>query len=281
MKTLKEIFVEYKSKGLALPAFNIDSFEIYQAVEDAVRETYLPCIVQLSPSEDQFIQAERLFLLVKKAQLDGLPIYLNMDHNKDMLRLEKLVGLGFDMVHFDGSSLDYDINLNVAQKFIKDIKLKYPEIMVEVEFNKINLVNDSLSLNSLTTPEKAQEFMTATNADLLAVSIGNLHGVSTTIPEHIDLDLLQKIFDKLSLNNFITLHGGSGIGDDQISNAIKFGIVKININTDLRLKFKESLDRNLKSISTEKIYEILSPTIEEVKQIIKHKLTLFSSSNYV
>lgn len=281
MKSLKQTFIEYKSKGLALPAFNIDSFEIYQAVEDAVRETNLPCIVQLSAGEDQFIYAERLFLLVKKAQIDGLPIYLNMDHSKDMLRLEKLISLGFDMVHFDGSNLDYDTNFNVSQKFIKDIKTKFSEIMVEVEFNRINLVNDGISPNSLTDPEKALDFMTSTNADLLAVSIGNLHGVSTTIPEQIDINLLQKIFDKLPPTNFITLHGGSGISDDQISNAIKFGIVKININTDLRLKLKESLESNLKTISTEKIYDILSPAIDDLKQVIKHKLVLFSTSNHV
>lgn len=281
MRSLRETLIEYKTRGFALPAFNIDSFEVYQAVEEAVKETGLPCIVQLSSGEDQFIHAERLFILVKKAQIDGLPLYLNMDHGKDILRLEKLIGLGFDMVHFDGSNLDYDTNLNNTQKFISNIKSKYPEALVEAEFNHINLVGGNVDPSSFTDPDKAFEFMSVTKADLLAVSIGNLHGVSVDLPEKIDQNLLQKIFDKLSPDTYITLHGGSGISDDQINSAIKMGIVKININTELRLKLKESLTSNLSSIKTEKIYEILSPAIEDLKTLVKQKLILFSASNYV
>jgi len=107
MNTLRQYLDQYKSQHFAIPAFNIDCFEIYQAVEDVVAETGLPCIVQLSAGEDKFIQAERLFMLVKKARVDGLPIFLNMDHGKDLSRLEHLTSLGFDMVHFDGSNLDY------------------------------------------------------------------------------------------------------------------------------------------------------------------------------
>lgn len=103
MLSLNQLLNQYKQEKKAISAFNIDCFEIYQAIEEVVAETNLPCIVQLSPNQDQFIQAERLFLLVKKANIEGLPIYLNMDHGKDPARLEKLAKLGFDMIHFDGS----------------------------------------------------------------------------------------------------------------------------------------------------------------------------------
>jgi len=78
----KQVFTDAQTNHTALPSFNIDTFEIYQAVESVVKELNLPCLVQLSEGEDKFIQAERLFMLVKKAQTDGLPIYLNMDHGK-------------------------------------------------------------------------------------------------------------------------------------------------------------------------------------------------------
>ena len=280
MKNLRQILTEYRATGKAIPAFNIDSFEIYQAVEAAVKETGLPCIVQLSAGEDQFIQAERLFVLVKKAQIEGLPIYLNMDHGQDQIRLERLVSLGFDMIHYDGSKMDYQTNLETSQKFITSLKLHYPYTLFEVEFNKINLVESQISSDSFTDPSQALEFMTKTEADLLAVSIGNLHGVSTTIPETIDLNLLSKIRSKLPDDKFITLHGGSGISSDQISQAIKAGVVKININTDLRIAFNQSLSQTYQKDFSQKVYENFSPAVENLKNVIKSKLQLFSASNY-
>ncbi|MDD2225140.1 MAG: class II fructose-bisphosphate aldolase [Candidatus Shapirobacteria bacterium] len=280
MKTLRQLLTEYRATGKAIPAFNIDTFEIYQAVEDSVKETGLPCIVQLSTGEDKFIQAERLFVLVKKAQLDGLPIYLNMDHASDQIRLEKLISLGFDMVHFDGSKMDYSTNLETSQKFIHILKNHYPHTLFEVEFNHINLVDTEVSKNSFTDPNQAYEFMTQTSADLLAVSIGNLHGVSLKLPETIDLNLLTKIKNKIPEDRFITLHGGSGISPDQITQAIQLGVVKININTELRIAFNQSLAKIYSKEVSQKIYDNFSPAIDELKNIIKSKLLLFSTSKY-
>lgn len=274
MKTLRQILTQYKSEKRALPAFNIDTFEIFQAVENAVIETGLPCLVQLSPGEDSFIQAERLYLLARKARINGLPIYLNMDHGNNTPRLSDLVGLGFDMVHFDGSSLEYSVNIKTSQEFVTQIRSVNPDIVVEVEFNKINLVENGISPDSLTNPTQALEFVNTTRADLLAVSIGNLHGVNTTNPEKINLDLLRLISQSLS-NTFLTLHGGSGIGIDQVLSAINLGIVKININTDLRLKFKRSLGLSLANLDTEKLYRYFEPVISDVAQVAKQKLIQF------
>ena len=280
MKTLRQLLTEYRATGKAIPAFNIDTFEIYQAVEESVKETGLPCIVQLSAGEDKFIQAERLFVLVKKAQLDGLPIYLNMDHASDQVRLEKLISLGFDMVHFDGSKMDYSTNLEISQKFIHILKNHYPHTLFEVEFNHINLVDTQVSKNSFTDPNQAYEFMTQTNADLLAVSIGNLHGISLKLPETIDLNLLAKIKNKIPEDRFIALHGGSGISPDQITQAIQLGVVKININTELRISFNQSIAKIYSKEVSQKIYDNFSPAIDELKNIIKSKLLLFSTSKY-
>ena len=276
MKSLKQLFSESKTSHQAIPSFNIDSFEIFQSVVAAVTDTKLPCLVQLSANEDEFIRAENLFLLVKKANLDGLPIYLNMDHGHDLDRLKVLIKLGFDMVHFDGSYLDYQDNLSQATKFVSDIKAINPDCLVEVEFNKIELVDKGVSPESYTTASQAKEFIDATKADLLAVSIGNLHGVNTAVPEKIDLHLLKSITETLP-DTFFTLHGGSGIPLDLVQSAIDLGIVKININTDLRLKFKESLKANINQSSSEKAYDYLNPAITDVKKIIVDKLIQFQN----
>ena len=274
MTPLKDLLSNYKVEHSAMPSFNIDSFEIYQAVEAAVADTQLPCLVQLSANEDSFIQAERLFMLVKKANADGLPIYLNMDHGQDLPRLLDMVNLGFDMVHFDGSRLEYSDNLIATTNFIAEVKTINPYIVVEVEFNKINLVDKGVSPESYTSPEQAYEFMTNSHADLLAVSIGNLHGVRANLPETIDLARFQEILDQLPQTLF-TLHGGSGIQPELVASAIKMGIVKININTDLRLQFRKSLETNLQTNSSEKVYDYFTPAIKDVQTIIKHKLLAF------
>ncbi len=276
MTPLHQLFQDYKNKGFALPAFNIDSFEIYQAVEAAVADTNLPCLVQLSGNEDKFIQAERLFILVKKAQIDGLPLYLNIDHGKDLNRLQYLLELGFDMVHFDGSSLPFEENLSISKNFIDSVHKKYPEKLIEVEFNKIHLVDSNPSADSFTNPSQASHFLSETKADLLAVSIGNLHGVSTNLPENLDLELLTAISQTLPPSQLFTLHGGSGIDSPQIMEAIKLGVVKININTELRLQFRQSLERELSANKSEKIYEYFEPVIADLKTLIVNKLHQFA-----
>ncbi|HBP51626.1 MAG: Ketose-bisphosphate aldolase [Candidatus Shapirobacteria bacterium GW2011_GWE1_38_10] len=277
MIPLKQLLTDYQKKHQALPAFNIDSFEIYQAVEMAVAELSLPCIVQLSPKEDSFIHAERLLMLVKKANAEGLPIYLNMDHGVDVKRLESCLRLGFDMVHFDGSKMDYLTNQSATKYFVDKVRSTYPDALIEVEFNHINLVGTTPDSDSFTDPQKAKEFMATTGADLLAVSIGNFHGVNLSTPEHLNISLLSQIKDTLG-DTFLTLHGGSGISLDQVQSTVNLGVVKVNINTDLRLKFIESLRHQLTLQNSEKIYEYLDPVVSDVKEVIKQKLISLSQN---
>ncbi len=272
MKSLIQVLQESKTNHTAIPAFNIDSFEIFQAIESVVKEINKPCIVQLSAGEDKFIQAEKLFLLVKKARLEGLPIYLNMDHGDNTDRLSDLLHLGFDMVHFDGSKLDYQTNLTQTTQFISQVKSQVPNCLIEAEFNHINLVDQQVSPDSFTNPTQAVEFINQTHADLLAISIGNLHGVNQKLPEKIDLNLLQQINSVLP-NQFFTLHGGSGIPEIDVKSSLKFGIVKMNINTDLRLSFLKSLQNYLPQNKSEKIYELFNPIIDDLKQVIKNKFS--------
>ncbi len=272
MNSLKTVLDQSKINHTAIPAFNIDSFEIYQAVESVVKEIKKPCIVQLSAGEDKFIQAEKLFLLVKKARLEGLPIYLNMDHGADTNRLFDLLKLGFDMVHFDGSNLDYQTNLSQITQFISRVKKEIPEAIIEAEFNYINLVDQQVSPDSFTNPDQALEFINQTQADLLAISIGNLHGVNQKLPEKIDFNLLKKINSVLP-NQFFTLHGGSGIPASDIKSSLQYGIVKMNINTDLRLGFLNSLNQYLPQNKSQKIYDLFGLVINDLKQVIKDKFS--------
>ena len=276
MKNLAETIKYYHLSRKALPAFNIDSFEIYQAAEAAVIQTRLPCIVQLSEGEDSFIQAERLLLLVKKAQADGLPIFMNMDHGKNLDRLLHLVSLGIDMIHFDGSALDYTLKLDTARQLISLVKKINPLVLVETEFNRIRPSGTIVSPDSYTDPSQATEFILTTEADFLAISVGNLHGVNLSLPEVLDINRLTQLNQSIP-TTYLTLHGGSGIAPAQIQQAINLGIVKININTDLRLKFKHSLADHLSAISSEKIYDYLNPLVSDLKEVMVQKIIQYAN----
>ncbi len=283
MITLRQLLNQYKQEKKAIPAFNIDTFTVYQAMEEAIKTTKLPAIVQLSPGEDKFIQAERLWILVQKARADGIPVYCNMDHGKDIERLKKLLLLGFDMVHFDGSHLPFEENLTKALELKRFIDEHFPnrdtQPVLEVEFNKINLIAAGVDEASFTKPEEAAKFMNFSRADLLAVSIGNLHGVpSSGIAEHIKTDLFTQIVSALPPSQLYTMHGGSGIAENELKFTITMGVVKININTDLRLAYRETIKDSLSRLHTEKMYEYYDPVAEKLKQVAVHKLLLFQNN---
>lgn len=286
MQSLRQLFQHYRKIHSALPSFNIDNFVIYQAIEIAVSQTNLPCLVQLSHGEDRFIRAERLFMLVKKAQADGLPIYLNMDHSQNLPRLKKLLQLGFDMVHFDGSGLNLSENLAKSLELSNFIHQQFPNPetrpLLEVEINKITSTSTGVSLENLTNPKEAFDFMQKTNADLLAVSLGNLHGRPPEgLQESLNLDLFQEITNLLPSRVFYTMHGGSGISSSQLSQTINRGVVKININTDLRLAYLKELRFELQNQNTEKIYEYYQPVVNLLQKIVTEKLLAFQNLSHV
>lgn len=282
MLNLRQLFQTYRQQKKALPSFNIDTHTVYQSILKAVSKTQLPCLVQLSPGEDEFFGAENLWLLVQKAKADGLPIYCNMDHGKDISRLKALLKLGFDMIHFDGSSLSFEENLATAIELQKYIVSVFPNQdtrpLLEVEFNKINLVGSQIDPSSFTNPEQAHKFMNFSNADLLAVSVGNLHGVPSSGSEHIQTDLFQQISTSLPSNTLYTMHGGSGIDPGELKSTINLGVVKINVNTDLRLAYRTDLKSSLSNLDTEKIYKYYEPVVETLSHIAAAKLNQFQNN---
>jgi fructose-bisphosphate aldolase class II len=125
-----------------------------------------------------------------------------------------------------------------------------------------------------TDPAKAVDFVARTGVDILAVFIGNLHG--TYQQEKIDVEHLGKIAEKLPC--FLSLHGGSGITDEEIQRAIKVGkIVKININTELRIVYRQTLENVLKGSEEVAIYKIMPPVIAAVQKRVEEKIRLFGS----
>lgn len=208
----------------------------------------------------------------KKFEVDA---FLNLDHGKEISWVKKAVDAGYDAVHFDGSDLSFEENMEKTKEAVEYAHSS--DVLVEGELGYLTGKSSShegkieIKKENLTSPDQVQQFVEATDVDSLAVAIGNVHGVYAEMPD-LDLERLEEIEEQSSA--FLVLHGGSGIPDKNIEKAIERGIVKINVNTELRLAWKEALKKSLKKDSI-KPYEILPEVEWAIKEKVKEKITLF------
>ncbi|OGZ75316.1 MAG: hypothetical protein A3G45_00910 [Candidatus Staskawiczbacteria bacterium RIFCSPLOWO2_12_FULL_37_15] len=302
MKTLKYYFEKAQKEKWAIGQFNFSDFTQMKAIIGAAKELKSPVILGTSEGESKFFGLEEAVALrnvfKKKTRSAGsgqagLPIFLNLDHGKSFGYLKQAIDAGYDMVHFDGSKLPLEENIKIT----KDVKnyAKWRGVLIEGEVGKIG--TDSSKLYSekfeikeedLTKPEEALKFLNKTKANLLAISMGNFHGIEASgIDPNLRLDTLQKINEALrrargrTKNTFLVLHGGSGTPESDIKEAIKLGIVKININTELRLAFSGSLRRALSGSDEIVPYKYLPGAGKSVQKAVEEKILLFGSRDKI
>jgi len=243
-------------------AFNCDDFVIYRGIVEAIAQTNKPIILQLSSGEVNFWGLERFNTLARQ---EDLPLFLNIDHGKDLPVIKKAINLGFDMVHCDGSDLPWEENIELSCEVTKLARRQ--GLLVEGEPQQ-----------EWTEPQKAAEFVKKTGVDLVAVFAGNKHGMDPKKPERLDFDRLRAIKQAVG-NTLLTLHGGSGVAKDDLKQAIKEKLVaKINVNTQLRFICRRQLEKQLAIYQGNKIYEIVQPIVRAIKEKVIEILKL--SINY-
>jgi len=277
MKTLKYFLQKAKKEKWAIGQFNFSTLEQLKAIVSAAEKLKSPIILGTSQGEINFFGMEEAIVLKNLYRKKFPYIYLNLDHGKDIDLIKKAIDLGYDCVHFDGSSLDFKENLKTTRKIVKYAHKK--RCLVEGEIKSIqgsSEVHKKLPREILLEDiEKAKEFVKKTEVDSLAINIGNLHGVYAK-SIRLKIDHLQKI--KKAIPVFLVLHGGSGTSKKDIKEAIKNGVVKINVNTELRKAWREGLEKSLKrNKETIKPYNILPEVISEIKKVVEGKIKLFES----
>lgn len=278
-----QILKELQEENKAIGQFNTSNLEITKAVLEAASELEKPVIIGTSEGERNFLGANQISKLIESYRRElNIPIILNSDHCKDFDSFKEAVNAGYNAVHIDASGLSFKENIILTQKCVNYAKQRNDNIMVEGELGSIkggsSVHKKELKVkeNTLTSPDEAYDFVRRTKVDTLAVAIGSAHGVYEGEPE-LDFERLASINEKIDAP--IVLHGGSGISEENIKRAIKEGIVKINVNTELRMAYtgtlRETLKENPDLITP---YKIFPPVIEQVKKVVKKKIRLFSSS---
>lgn len=287
MKNLKYYFEKADKEKFAIPQFNFSDFTQFKAIVEKCVEMKSPAILGTSEGESKFFgldEAVALRDVLRKR--DGAAIFLNLDHGKSFEYLKQAVDAGYDMIHFDGSKLPTEENIKTTNEVAKYAKKK--GILLEGEMGKIGtdgsrIYTEKFVINEadLTKPEEALDYVKKTGVNLLAISIGNFHGIEVSgIDPNLRLDILSEIKKTVGGKTMLVLHGGSGTPEDDIKEAIKLGIVKININTELRMAFSGNIRRFLDNNKDEVVpYKFLADAKEAVKRVTEHKINLFGSAN--
>lgn len=269
----------------AIGAFNVAGTETFKAITQAAKKLNSPIILEASDGEVNYVGYEQLVALARiyEKQLN-IPIVVNLDHGADFESCKKAIEAGFDYIHIDASKMEYEEAVTVTKEVV-ELAHKY-DLPVEGEMDHIegssadhrNKSSKSLQDPKMyTDPEKALDFVKRTGIDVFASFVGNLHGEFAD-KEKINVQLLQKI-KKLLPDTYLSLHGGSGIDDNDVKESIKHGIVKVNVNSEMRIAYKMTLQETLNKTSEVAIYKLTPDAISAVQKVVETKIKLFGSND--
>ncbi len=283
MKTINYYLNKAYKEKWAIGQFNFSDFSQARGIIQAAQNLRSPIILGTSEGESKFVgllEAVAIRNVLRKKT--GLPIFLNLDHGKSFEYLKEAILAGYDMVHFDGSKLPLEENIKISKKVTSFAKKKGIVVEGEVgrfgtDASKMYQEKFEIKEEDLTNPNQVLEYLKKTNVNILAVSVGTFHGIDISgISPHIRIDRLKEI--KNTINIPLVLHGGSGTPEDDIKEAIKLGIAKININTEIRLAFANTLRKTLETNKDEITpYKYLPEAINSAQTIAEAKIKLFGS----
>jgi len=284
MKILCEYIKEAEEKKIAIGHFNISNSEGFWAVVGACKKLNLPAIIGVSEGERDFIGIKQIKVLIDTIKAEGLPIFLNADHTYSIDRVKEVIDAGFDAVIIDGAEKSFDENLIMTKESVDYKNSKNPEILIEGEYGfigKSSKILDELpegieiSENTMTKPEEAAEFVRQSGIDLFAPAVGNIHGMVKGGNPKIDIERIRQIRESAVVP--LVLHGGSGITDDEFKQAIEAGISIIHINTELRLAFKQGIQKSLIDDPDEIApYKYLKPAVQAMQAVVEKRMALFA-----
>jgi fructose-bisphosphate aldolase class II len=284
-KTLRQHIQEAQIKGVAIGHFNISNLEGLHAVYNAAKFLNVPVIIGLSEGEEEFVGRDEAVALIKEIrEKNNFPIFLNADHHYSFETVKKAIDSGFDAAIFDGAQLSFEENVKITKQcvdYAREVtKNTGRDVLLEAELGYIgsgSSVKDTIPEGAgiLTKPEDAKRFVDETGIDMLAPSVGSIHGLIKSGKPHINGELVAEI--KKTVGIPLVLHGGSGLRDEDFTNAINAGISIIHINTEIRVAYTEAVRTFLEQNPTETTpYKISEPGLRAIQNIVENRLKLFN-----
>ncbi len=279
----KDWLTKAKNERWALGAFNVGNLETFKAIVQAAANKKSPVIVESSSGETVWLGADNIVDMARNYSKDlGIPILVNLDHTPTLEECQKGIEAGYDMIHFDGSNLPLEENLRILKQVVGLAHAK--GLTAEGELDHIGgssevhvgSASDEVKIK-MTNPSEAADFVKESGIDIFAAFVGNIHGLYKGGQKHLDVDLVEDIAKATGV--FLSLHGSSGIPEDQVKEAIKRGVVKVNLNTEMREIFKTSLEEVLKNNPDEyAMYKAEGPVVDAIQKLVEHKIDIFGSA---
>lgn len=289
MKTLREYVEEAKENKVAIGHFNISNLEGLWGVFNSAKSLNLPVIIGLSEGERDYVGARQAVALVKSLrEQHNFPIFINADHTHSFEKVKEAVDLGFDAVMYDGTEFPINENIENAKKCVDYARQVNPDILVESELGFIgnsSRVFDSLpkdvdlSEENMTKPDDAKNFVFKTGVDMLAPSVGNVHGMFKGGKDPaLNIKRIKEISESTGLP--LVLHGGSGNSSEDFVQAINSGVCIVHVSTELRSAYKKALQMSLQDNPDEYTpYKILKPAMQAIEKVVTEKLKIFNKIN--
>ncbi len=284
----REAFARARDGHYALGAFNLDNQETLIAVAQAAAAKQAPVLVEVSEGEVEAMGLYNIRDMVNNYKLQyGVEMYINLDHSPTVEDALKGIDAGFECIHIDISQADHkatDQEIIAKTNQVVDAA-RHTGAIVEAEphyfAGSSNLHKEKIDYDEIkktfTKPAEAQAFVAATGIDTYAAAVGNLHG-QYPVPKRLDLDLLKEVRAALDCN--ISLHGGSGTPPHYFIEAVKIGVTKININSDMRVAYRETLEKVLKENKEEyAVVKLMDEVIQAVQKVVETKIEHFNSEN--
>ena len=225
-----EVIEQCTSRGLVAGAFNTTNIETTMGIVDAIERVGVPTFIQVAPTNVALSGYEYIYdMVARRLEHTSVPVALHLDHGKNLQAVEDALAADFTSVMIDTSEEPYEENVRLSAKARE---IAPSDIAVEAELGAIGGKEDEIGPDeaSGTNPDQVADFVARTGCDMLAVSVGNVHGYAPDA--RIDFDLLRRVQEQSAVP--LVIHGGSGLPAEQFGRLHEFGVVKVNIASDLR-----------------------------------------------
>lgn len=283
LMNMKDLLTVAQKNHFAVPAFNIGSDQLLKAVMKTVKELKSPVILEMSPDEFNFVGYAQIQAMLYEAAHTDVPVCIHLDHGDSYETVVRAIQAGMTSVMIDASKLPYEENVAITKKVVETAHIA--NVSVESELGTIGTTGNSIEGGTegviYTVPEEAKQFIEDTGIDIFACAIGTAHGIyPKDMKPKLRIDILKDITDQVSVP--LVLHGGSSNKDEEIAEAVKNGICKINISSDIKVAFYEQARKTLnENPGYREPLEIYPAAMEACGKVCADKIRLFNSQDKV